>query len=104
MICANPPTIRSTRRRSNIRDPPFAKNVMLGIGMSDKYQNARLAHLQVEILLSFDRRAASGTCRFPQKSKGSGCALGGHTLRKKVKIGFLAPSVFAEGIECWATR
>jgi hypothetical protein len=38
------------------------------------------------------------------KIKGSGCALGGQTLRKKVKISFLAPSAFAEGIECWATR
>jgi hypothetical protein len=38
------------------------------------------------------------------KIKGSGCALGGHTLRKKVKIGFLAPSAFMEGIERWATR
>jgi hypothetical protein len=38
------------------------------------------------------------------KIKGSGCALGGHKLRKKVKTGFLAPSAFVEGIERWATR
>jgi hypothetical protein len=30
-------------------------------------------------------------------------AFGGQTLRKKVKIGFLAPSAFVEDIECWAT-
>jgi hypothetical protein len=39
-----------------------------------------------------------------RKINGSGCALGGYTLRKKVKIGFLAPSAFVEGIERWATR
>jgi hypothetical protein len=33
------------------------------------------------------------------KIKGSGCALGGHKLRKKVETGFLAPSAFVEGIE-----
>jgi hypothetical protein len=36
--------------------------------------------------------------------KGSSCALGGPTLRKKVKIGFLAPSAFVEGIERRAKR
>jgi len=39
-----------------------------------------------------------------RKIKGSRCALGGQVIRNKVKIGFLAPSAFVEGVERWATR
>jgi hypothetical protein len=38
------------------------------------------------------------------KIKGSRYALGGQALRKKGKIGFLAPSAFVDGFKRWATR